>query len=315
MLKRSLLALSALLFAHTLTARAAESTDFSAQTRWLLAVDVKAANASPIMKFITDTIDAKKRSQAEAKLAAIEAMFGLNLLEDIDHLVIAGNGGADKGGVAYVYGKFNVQRLTTILAGSKQYESVKHNGVAVQTWLDESDNKKKSIAFPTPNLALISNNPASIEDALDVLAGEKPGLAANAPLGKTLSRTSGNLLSLSAFGLSSIIGAAPNAEALRQAEALSLTIRANGENSLDADLAVTAANDATAQQIHQAFLGIQAISMLRSAEAPESAAVATQAKVACEGRTISVTLSLPKSTIETVIRAREKKGVAATEAN
>lgn len=315
MLKRSLLALCALACTCTLPARAAEPKDFSAQTRWLLAVDVKAANASPVMKFITDTIDAKKRTQAEAKLASIEAMFGINLLDDIDHLVIAGNGSADKGGVAYVYGKFNVQRLTTILAGSKQYESVKHNGVAVQTWLDENDNKKKSIAFPTPNLALISNAAVSIEEALDVLAGEKPGLPASSPLGKTLSRDSGNLLSISAFNLASIVGAAPNAEVLRQAEALRLTVRSQGEEALVADLAVTAANDATAQQIHQAFLGIQAISMLRSAEAPESAALASQVKVTSQDRTISVTLNMPKAMIEIVIRAREKQRAAAATEN
>ncbi|HNX35920.1 MAG TPA: hypothetical protein PKM57_14915 [Kiritimatiellia bacterium] len=310
MLKRILATAGALVCAHVFSSHAAELKDFPAQTHWVLTVDVKAAHASPLMNLIADKINMGKRQEADRKLAAVKAMFGVDLLNDIDHLVIAGNGDAEKGGIAYVYGHFDAQRLTTILAGTKNYTSTDHDGIAVQCWLDDKDNKQKCLAFAKPGLAMLSNTPTAITDALDVLSGKKAGLSVNSPLKGAFARNGQDLLTLHAFALSTIVGAAPKAEALKQADALSLSIGTTGAESLGATLSVTATTEATALQIQQALQGIQAIAMLRAAEAPESATVATQAKITCKGRTVDVTLTLPRSMIESVLRAREERDAA-----
>lgn len=309
MFKRMSLAI-AVAGAQLVVARAAELKDFPAQTHWVLTVDVKAAQASPLINYVVDKMDAKKRQEATAKLAAVKALFGVDLINDIDQLVIAGNGDAEKGGVAYVYGRFDAQRLTTILAGAKNYASADHNGVAVQSWLDEKDNKQKCLAFAKPGLAVLSNTPGAITDALDVLAGTKAGLTAGSPLSGAFERQAQNLLTVHAYGLSSIVGAAPKAEALKQAEALSLFVSTPDAESFSASMAVTATSEATALQIQQALMGIQAIALLRSAEAPEPAALASMAKIACQNRTVSVTLAVPKALIESSLRAREAREAA-----
>ena len=290
--------------------QAADLKDFPAQTHWILTLDVKAAQASPLMNAIADKIDPAKRQDATNKLAAIKALFGVDVLKDIDQLVIAGNGDASKGGVAYVYGKFDAQRLTTILTGTKQYASADHDGVAVQSWVDEKDNKQKCLTFAKPGLAMLSNTQNALFDALDVLSGKKPGLAESSPLSGAFDRKTQNLLTLHAYGLASIVGASPKAEALKQAEALSLCIGTPDAESLNATLSVTATTEATAQQIQQALLGIQAIALLRATEAPEPATIASQAKITCQSRTVGVALTLPKNLIESTLRAHEERKAA-----
>jgi len=307
MFKRSLAVAGALACVQAISSRAADLKDFPAQTHWVLTVDVKAAQASPLMTSLTEKMDPAKRQEATNKLAAVKAMFGVDLLKDIDQLVIAGNGDAEKGGVAYVYGKFDAQRLSTILAGTKNYVSADHNGVVVQSWTDEKDNKQKCLAFAKPGLALLSNTQATLTDALDVLSGKKAGLAPGSPLSGAFERNGQNLLTLHAYGLSSIVGAAPRAEALKQAESLSLCVGTPGADALNATLSVTAGTEQTAQQIQQALLGIQAIAMLRATEAPESASVASQAKITCRNRTVDVTLDLTKDLIGNVLRARQAR--------
>lgn len=319
MFKRTLTAASLLVCALAFSSYAAELKDFPAQTRWVLTMDVKAVQNSPLLNDLVGQMDTNEVRKAKGKLAAVKAMFGVDLLKDIDHLVIAGNGDTEKGGVAYVYGNFDAQRLTTILAGAKDYASADHSGVAVQSWLDEKDNKRKHMVFFSPGLALLSNAQNVLTDALDVLSGKTPGLAAESPLSGAFVRNGQNLLTLHACGLSSIVGAVPKAEALKQAEALSLHVSTSGAESVDVTLSVTATSEATAQQIQQALLGIQAIALLRAAEAPEPAAFASQAKITCQNRTVGLTMALSKSLMESALRAREafesaKKDAAAAPA-
>jgi|GEM_PF-1331508 len=287
--------------------QAAVSKDFPSETKWMLSLDVQAAQAAPVVTFVADQIAPAKRQEAKNKLAAIKAMFGVDLIKDISKVILAGNGSAEKGGVAYVYGTFDVQRLSTILAGNRNYEQFDHNGVTVMSW---NDNKQKFVAFPRTGLATISNSRAALTDALDVLAGKKPGLTADSGFKTVFASTGHDLLTVQAIDVSAIAGEQPKAQALKQAQTLSLHIGAPSPDSLDASLNVTAASDETAQQIQQALMGIQALALLRAGEDTESATLASLAKISGQGRSINVTLSLPQSVIEKVIRQREARQAA-----
>jgi len=298
----------ALFCAHaSLQAHAADFKDFPAGTQWVLNLDLKSAQASPMLREVFGQIAPEKRQEAQNKLAAIKAMFGIDLLKDIEQLVIAGNGTAEKGGVAYVYGTFDVQRLSTILAGSKNFSSSQHGSHTVLGW---NDDKQKYLSFATPRLALLSNSQTALTDALDVLAGTRAGLTPGSALASALERSGQELLTVHAIDVSSIVGIQPRAQALKQAQSLDLRVRSTGTDSLNAALSVTAASDETAQQIQQALLGIQAITLLRSAEAPESATLASLVRVICQGKTVDVTMSLPKTVLETAIRQREARKAA-----
>lgn len=297
----------AIFCAQVLSLQAATLKEFPAETKWVLNLDMKAAQASPIINFVVDKIAPAKRQDAQAKLAAIKAMFGIDLIKDIDQLIMAGSGNAEKGGVAYVYGKFDVQRLSTILAGSKNFTTDPYDNFTVMGW---TDGKQKFIAFAKPNLAMLSNSKTVLTDALDVLAGKKPGLANDSVFKSTILGTGHDLLTIQAVDVSSIAGEQPKAMALKQAQALSLHVSASKPDALDASLSVTAASDETAQQIQQALMGIQALALLRASEAPEPATLASMAKISCQGTTVDVTMTLPQSMIENAIHQREERKAA-----
>lgn len=309
-MKKTLLILGAALCLPAWQTRAADLKDFPSQTRWVLSVDLKAAQASPLVSFIVDKMDADKRLEAQNKLAAIKAMFGVDLVKDIDHLIIAGNGNAEKGGVAYVYGNFDTQRLTTILAVSKDFASTDNNGFKMLSWVDDKDGKPKCLSFAKPGMAMLSNSQGALVDALDVLAGKKQGLAPDSPISDAFTRTPQTLFSVHAFDVAAIVGQAPQAEMLKQAQALSLSVQSVNADTLEAALSVTTATDETALQIHQAVMGIQALLLLQADAKPEQATLASLAQITSKGRVVGITLKLPKAVIEKTMNDRSARQAA-----
>ncbi|MEI7901346.1 MAG: hypothetical protein WCK89_13930 [bacterium] len=314
MLKQTLLILGSALCLHAWQTRAADLKDFPSQTHWVLNVDLMAARASPMVNFIVDKMDAVRRQEAQKKLDAIKAMFGVDLVKDIDQLVIAGNGDAEKGGVAYVYGAFDTQRLTTILAGGKDFASIDYSGFKVLSWLDEKDSKPKYLSFAKPGLAMLSSSSSALTDALDVLTGNKAGLAPDAPISDAFAPTSQAVLSLHAFDISAIVGQAPKAKMLQQAQALSLLVQTVDADTLEAALSVTTATAETALQIQQAIMGIQALMLLQTGSKPEIATLASLAQITSNGSTVNITLKLPKAMIEKAMNDCQARQAAATAA-
>ena len=306
-MKRIVLAAGALLCLRTLPTQAADLKDLPSETKWVLNLDIKAVQASPLLNYVVDKVAPAKRQEAQAKIAAIKALFGIDLVKDIDQLIIAGNGNAEKGGVAYVYGTFDPQRLTTILAGSKNFTSTQCGSFTVLGW---NDGKQKYLSFAKPGLAMLSSSQTTLTDALDVLSGKKTGLASDSVFKSALSCSGQELLTLQAVDVPSIVGEQPKAQALRQAQALCLHVCAAQPETLSAELSVTAASDETALQVQQALMGIQALALLRSAEAPEPATLAALAKISSKGRTVGVTITLPKSVVESIVRQREERRAA-----
>jgi hypothetical protein len=313
-MKNTLLMLGAALCMQALQAQAADLKDIPSQTHWVLSLDLKAAQAAPLVNTLVSQMDAAKKTEAENKLAAVKALFGVDLLKDIDHLIIAGNGNAEKGGVAYVYGTFDAQRLTTIIAGSKNFASTECSGFTMLSWLDEKDNKAKCLSFAKPGLALISSSTAALTEALDVLAGKKAGLSPDSPLCSAFTRTPQNLFSLHAFDVSAIVGQAPKAELLKQAQTLSFEVQSLNADTLQAVLSVTAATDETALQLHQAAMGVQALMLLQADNKPELSTLASLAQISNKGRTVGITLKLPKSVIEKAMSDRQARLNAAAAA-
>lgn len=305
MLKR--ITTSALLCVLALPLLAADLKDFPSGTKWILNLDIKAVQSSPILNYLSEKIAPAKRQEVQNKLAAIKALFGVDLLKDIDQLVIAGNGNAEKGGVAYVYGMFDAQRLSTILAGNEKFAAFDHNGIKVLTW---NDGKAKCLSFAKPGLAMVSSSQTALTDALDVLAGKKAGLPSDSKFKNTIAGARQNLLTLEAVDVPSIVGEQPKAQALKQAQALCLQVNAAQAETLSAQLSMAATTEETAVQIRQALLGIQALALLRANEEPEQAALASLAKIAGEGTTVGVSIDLPKNVIENAIRQREARQAA-----
>ena len=303
----------ALFCVQALPVQAADLKDLPSQTKWLLSLDMKAAHASPMLNFVIDKIAPAKRQEAQAKLAAIKALFGIDLINDIDQLVIAGNGNAQDGGVAYIYARLDAERLSTILSINSTFSSTDYRGFKLLSWMDDNEKKQKFGTFVKPGLTVLSDKKECLLEALDVLAGSKACLTVDSAFKQAFSGT-GSVLTVMAMDVPSIVGEQPKAQALRQAQSLCLRVNASQPAVLSAALSVTATSNETAVQIRQALMGIQALALLRASEAPEQATLASLAKITGEGKTVGVSLDLPKSAIEDAIRQRDARLAAKAEA-
>lgn len=309
MFKRFLATAGALVCAQALMAGTASPKDLPAATKWILSLDLKSAQNSPLVSELIGKIAPAKRREAQAKLAAVKAMFGVDLLNDIQNVVIAGSGSADQGGVAYIYANLDAERLTTILAGNATFSSTDYNGLKLLNWVDDNDKKAKYASFVRPGLTVVSDRKETVTTALDVLSGRTAGLSSDSPL-KSAFASDGAFLTVMAVDVPSIIGEQPKGQALRQAQSLCLRVSAPQPDLISASLAVKATSDETALQIRQALMGIQALALLRAAEAPEQATLAQLVKITGEGTSVDVALDLPKSAIENAIRQRQEREAA-----
>ncbi len=310
MMKRILLAAGVLVCVQARQTQAAALADLPAETKWVLNLDLKAAQASTMLNFIVDKVAPAKRKEAQVKLAALKALFGVDLEKDVTEIVIAGKGNAAKGGVAYIYANLDTERLTTILAGNATFSSVEQSGFKLLSWMDDNDKKQKFGSFVRPGLTVMSDNRSNLVDALDVLAGKKGSLPPGSPLKPTIVHSAQDILSLIAVDVPSIVGEQPKAQALRQAQSLCLRVNTSQPDTLNASLSVTATSNETAVQIRQALMGIQALTLLGAAEAPEKATLAQLAKITGEGVTVGVTFDLTKSVVEDFIRQRDARTAA-----
>ena len=117
----------------------------------------------------------------------------------------------------------------------------------------------------------------------------------------------GDVLTLHASDLADIVGTQPTAQALRQAKSLSLRIGTPNAETLKTALAVTAADEQTAQQVYQALMGLRALAMLRAAEEPEAAGLASQIGITCEGSAVRMDFGITKAQLQTVLQNRKER--------
>jgi hypothetical protein len=300
-------------FAQAAPALAAEPKEFPAQNQWVLTLDVKAFQASPLWPFVLDRMEPGKRQETEQKYEAFKALIGADPLKSIDLLVLSGTGDVSQNGVAYVYGAFDEPRLTALLAGAKSYASADVHGLNVQNWLDGET--RKYLTFARPGLILSSNSQTALTNALAVLRGDRPGMSADAPAAAAFARDGRTLLALHAGNVASLLGQGGMTDALKLAETLSLSIALPDADSLAASLSATAATDEAAQQLRQMLLGLQALGQIRAGAAPEEggaaqrlffSAFAKSAKISGEGRKVGVSLTLTRALVDELFPAKTK---------
>lgn len=280
----------------------AQSTPIPEQSQWLLSLDLKAAQQSKLLTTLLNAIDPARKQKAERQLQGFNAMFDIDLLNVIQRVVVAGASAPDQSGVAYIYGTLPQERITTILGLSKEYTSSDYHGTDLQSWFDAADKKTKFLAFSAKGVTLLSNNRESITAALDALDGRTSALPVNSPLALA-HQNSTDLLTISAQGLATLTGAQPQVQMLKQAEALNLTVNTPDEQTLALKMGVATKDAATAQQLQQALVGIQALTMMNAKDQPDLAALAQQLSIQLQERKLDLSLNLNAATLTNLLKA------------
>ncbi len=294
-------------FVFTLQVTATQLDTFVEQTKWVLALDLKAVYASPLLKFVAQQFDTGKQLQSEHQIETFDAMFGFNLKRDLNQVVISGTGNAEQGFVAYVYGRFDIQRIKMFLSRINGQISSNYHGVVIYDWHDEKEDDRRCLAFPREGLALFSNQIGPLTNALDVLKKQQTGLSPDTALSKAVQATQGDILSLQAVDISSIVGSAIKTPVLQQAQALLLRIREPDAQTMQASLLVSTQDEQTAIQIQQALTGFQALAFLRASQEPEAAILASQLVITRKTKDVQVNVKLPKAHLQELLQKRSAR--------
>jgi len=270
-----------------------DARHFPADAKWMLHLDLKALNASPMGRFARESLGA----EGQRRLAALKAMSGIDLTNDVDSVVVCGRGDTRAGGLLYAYGRFDIAKLTAIAGGGKAFQNKALGERSVLSWLDRG--KRTNLCFIDPTLAVMSQDEALIEEAVARIDGKKPGLGAGQGFANILAHNKNRFFAFQATDLAALAGTNPQFQLFKQAEALLLEIgQTSGANGLDCALALKTPNAETAQQMNQAAMGLQALVMLQAAQNPDAAALAQGVTVTLKDTYVTVNLKLSKETLE-----------------
>jgi hypothetical protein len=302
---------STVLLAITLCAAAPamaqlKAAHFPADAKWVMHVDLKALNEAPMGQFLRQALD----EEARRRLGALKASSGIDAEKDIDSLVVCGKGATQAGGLMYAYGRFDVQKLTAIAGGAKQFQNKALGERSLLSWSDKG--KRTHLCFIDPTLIVMSQDEQLVQEAVGLIDGRAKGLSSGSSLARLLSHKPGRFVALQANNLAELAGANPQMQLFKQAEAAQLEIgQMAGANGLACSLALKAPNAETAQQLNQAAMGLQALALLQASQNPDAAELAQSVKVSQQETFVTVDLTLPETLIRKQLQARAEQRKAA----
>ncbi len=290
-----------------------QARHFPQDAQWVLHMDLKALNESPMGHTLKRSLD----DQMRRGVAALKAASGIDLTNDVDSVVVCGKGGnAEAGGVMYAYGRFNIPKLTAIAGGAKEFQNKPFGKRNLLSWSDKG--KRTNLCFINPTLVVMSQQERLLQEAVSVIDGKAKGMEAGQSFAKMLAHRKGRFLAAQANNLSALTGTNPQFQLLKQAEALLLEIgQMNGANGFDCALVLKAANKEMAQQMNQAAMGLQALFMLQATQNPDLAEAAQNLKVSMQDNYVTVNLQLPEEMLKKALQARlgqsQNRAAAGTE--
>ncbi|MCL1922110.1 MAG: hypothetical protein FWG50_13745 [Kiritimatiellaeota bacterium] len=259
---------------------------------WFAQLDAKALRASKAAELLPQLLD----DNATRQLAAIHAATGINLTNDIDTVVLFGKGNAQSNAVLALYGRFDANRLTTILGMANEFQNRAIGSRNLLSWTDNG--QCNNLCFIDPTHAVLSR------DADEVIAAVKqvdnPAATPNAALAKALAPVPNRFLVLQLNNMADFVADNQQLVFLKGTEALLLelcTKPIDGEDKGDLDGTVTlnGGDLEQATQLHQVLLGLQAILTMQAKDNPTAAALAQQVKIDRQEQIIKLNIQLPQA--------------------
>lgn len=267
-----------------------------ANAKWVLHLDVKALRDAPMGREI---LAALAGSPQEAGLKAFEETTGVDVRRDVSAITVCGAGGEEQGGVVYLSGNWNLQKLSAILAGNDRFVSLTYRNHALLSWNEAGTSKgsaRQNACLVSTNLVLLGNREAALKQALDALDGRTAALSTVPRFRRLAPLDADAFLRLIATDLKDIVADNPQAAALPSADSLRLALSSEGRVArLKAVL--KAATPEAAQQLQQALVGLQAVLMLQGLKNPDLGQLAQSARIAINGPDVSVQLTAPLETV------------------
>jgi hypothetical protein len=280
-----------------------QRADVPAEPAWVLHFDCDALRPSAVGQFLLAEME---KPEAQAKLAAFQAMFNFDLRNQLHGLTLYSLGTTPQDGVLLVYADFDAERLLTMVKAAKDYQGVAYKQHVIHQWIDE---KKKAVNGVKPRtyaaicggrIVIFGQRQERVAQALDVTDRSVPTL-----LG------SSSFPQLGAAGTTSFIEAAarkldlpssdPNAAMFKMTRQIGLQV--SESQAQVSTLLTLEANDSEVAG-HMATIAQGLVSLMKlQTEKPEAVKLADALTVKQEGPRVVGRMVLPVGDLIEMIRA------------
>jgi len=282
------------------TATPLQRNDVAADSIWVAHLDVDALRPTSLGQFIQGEMN---KPEAQAKLAAFQAMIGVDLQKQIHGCTVYGSGANPEDGVMVVYADFDADRLVTLAKGARDYQSETNKSRVIHHWIDENKQAKNGVTPRTYAAiagarVIFGQRLARVANALDVLDGVSPNLGKS----KSFPRlgTAAGFIHAAAHKLE-LPESDPNAAIFRLSKSISVDI-AEAQQQVKATVNLEANDDEIAEHIASIAQGLVALGKLQT-EKPEIGKLAKAVAIKQDGAVITINLSLPASDAVELIKA------------
>ncbi|MCX7817948.1 MAG: hypothetical protein N2652_01860 [Kiritimatiellae bacterium] len=284
-------------------------SDVPAEARWWVHFDVDQFKQTAVGRTVLDLL---RQPDTGPKLDAMKAVFNFDIRTDLESITACGAG---RRSAVVVRGRFDEQRLVTLLKAGDGYQELMVEGRTLHSWIDEGKAKKKGPenarmygAIHRSGAAVLSEQAETAAHVLRVLDGEAAAQPESAAVQSEFPAVVVGRMSADAL---------PNQQTDNPvARGLTGAVAVIGERgtNIEARLEMTLKNPQAAVQIRQIVDGLRAAALLNSEKDPRAARLAEQLVVRAEGTTLELRLSLPAAEVTEAMRAEMAKKRAAAPA-
>lgn len=290
-----------------------QKSEVNPSADWVAHLDAEAFRSSTLGKLVLAEL---KNQGLEQKLQDFSNIFSFNPLQDIRDITVYGTGQDRSNAVAVVEGKFDTQKLLSLIRLNSQYQEIPYKGSTLHRWRQEerkdpqapSDQKGEQMMYGCiceGNRVVVGAGLQAVQRAVDTLKGQATGTPSG--LLNQIQPTQGTVFAqVAAAGVGKMAGQNPQAAMLQQTDSLALTLgetadKVFGRLSLKGQTAEVAENTTKMLQ------GLVAMIQFSANEQPRLAELAKNINISQADKTTEVRIEAPTQAIFQFIKEQWTK--------
>jgi len=273
---------------------------------WVAHADVDALRNSTIGKLVLEEL---KAQGVEQKMQDFASIFSFNPLTDVHNVTLYGNGKDRNRAVAVVDGRFDAQKLISLVRLNAQFQETPYQNVTLYQWHNE-DKKggpgELMYGFVREGRGIVlSTGLDTLKQAADNLRGSGPGPSAGLA-GQVPSAESGTFLQIVATGIANLAGDDPQAAILKQADLFTAGAGEAGDKAF-IGLRLRGQSPDVADSVMKMVQGVVAWTQMVAPEQPKLSELAKNVNVTREDRTVQIRFEAASQSIFAFLKEQWQK--------
>lgn len=271
----------------------------SADAKWIFHVDFEVFHATQIGRLVQDDI----RQNWQPKIDALNQLFGSDLTCDIYAMTLFGSQAGEENASVLIYGKFNKEKLTALLALNGSYKKSDYNGTVLHFWVDDRDKKNRVGAFAQDNLIVISQTQSQVTSVLDILSGKTRSLGGQqaGPLWSLTEVPQDTFMMAAAVELAQLTQDDKHAAILQNSKLLAF-VGAENQGNVNLRMRLETQDLEAAEQIETALRGMIALVTLSQKDKPDLASLAGACKITRDQNILNVQFVYPSQALMDIFK-------------